>query len=102
MNENLLVFSKMVDYVTVRFQVCVVAISRVCHRNSNHCRLSVTYDTSYAKQSSPVSESQNKNVSFENYIIIMLKVTETSLLSENPITPRSCLQLSSPEIFSAA
>lgn len=27
MNENLLVFSKMVDYVTVRFQVCVVAIS---------------------------------------------------------------------------
>lgn len=27
----MLVFSKMVDYVTVRFQVCVVAISRgVC------------------------------------------------------------------------
>lgn len=26
----MLVFSKMVDYVTVRFQVCVVAISRIC------------------------------------------------------------------------
>lgn len=30
-NENMPVFSKMVDYVTVRFQVCVVAISRICH-----------------------------------------------------------------------
>lgn len=93
MNENLLVFSKMVDYVTVRFQVCVVAVSRVCHHSSNHCRLSVMYDIHYAKESSLVSQSQNKNMSFESYVIIMLKVTETSLQPENPMTPGSCLQL---------
>lgn len=30
MNENMLVFSKMVDHVTERFHMCVVAISRMC------------------------------------------------------------------------